>query len=176
MRFTGIAYKKAYVVRCSVCVAIFFALSALMSSPILADEVAPQSDAGVAVDPLVPVYTNDIKVGGFWKVQFKRITEKWLPHCIEQMEEGGRGQELMNLVYTAKVLRGEEHGKYTGAPWSDAYVYNTVEAICLALAIEPEGDKELAEAQAHLREKMRSGFRSFWPRRWTAAISIHITR
>ena len=105
-------------------------------------------------DALEPVEFQQIQLGGFWKQQAKRLTEKWLPHCIRQMESGGAGQELLNLVHTAKVIRGEPHGKYTGAPWSDAYVYNTVEAICLALAVEPDGDAELAQAQAALRAKV----------------------
>jgi DUF1680 family protein len=105
---------------------------------------------------LEPVCFQKIKLGGFWKQQAKRMTEKWLPHCIRQMEKGGRGQELLNLVETAKVLRGVPHGTYTGAPWSDAYVYNTVEAICLALAIDPAGDAELAKAQGFLRDKIEA--------------------
>ncbi len=105
-------------------------------------------------ETLQPVEFQRIEVGGFWKQQIKRLTEQWLPHCVKQMEVGGRGQELLNLVHTAKVLRGEPHGKYTGAPWSDAYVYNTLEAMCLALAIAPAGDAALAKAQADLRAKM----------------------
>jgi DUF1680 family protein len=107
-----------------------------------------------AVEPLEPITFQKIEVHGFWQDQFKRITEKWLPHCIEQMEAGGRGQELLNLVYAAQALKGQPHGEYTGRPWSDAYVYNTVEAICLALAIDPKGDSELTQAQAFLRHKI----------------------
>jgi len=103
---------------------------------------------------LQPVEFQQIRINGFWKQQVKRLTERWLPHCIHEMEPGGAGQELLNLVYTGKVLRNEPHGKYTGAPWSDAYVYNTVEAICLALAVDPEGDAELAKAQTALRAKV----------------------
>ena len=103
---------------------------------------------------LQPVEFQQIRIGGFWKQQVKRLTEKWLPHCIRQMEAGGAGQELVNLVYTAKAIRGEPHGKYTGAPWSDAYVYNTIEAVCLALAIDSEGDAELSKAQVALRAKV----------------------
>lgn len=103
---------------------------------------------------LHPVHFQRIKVGGFWKDQVKRLTEKWIPHCIKQMEKGGRGQELLNLVHTARVLKGEPAGKFTGAPWSDAYVYNTIESICLALAVDPVGDAELARAQAFLRRKL----------------------
>lgn len=103
---------------------------------------------------LQPVEFQQIRIGGFWKQQIKRLTENWLPHCVRQMEADGAGKELLNLVYTAKTIRGEPHGKYTGAPWSDAYIYNTVEAICLALAVDPEGDPDLAKAQTALRAKV----------------------
>lgn len=117
-------------------------LFSFLSIPCRADEGVLQS-----------VEFQRIKLGGFWKQQVKRLTEKWLPHCIRQMEAGGAGQELLNLVHAAKAIRGEPHGKYTGAPWSDAYVYNTMEAICLTLAVDPEGDRELAQAQEALRAK-----------------------
>jgi DUF1680 family protein len=105
--------------------------------------------------PLEPVRLDHIKLHGFWKDQAKRITEKWLPHCVRQMEAGGRGQELLNLVATARLNRGEDPDwTYTGAPWSDAYVYNTVEAICLSLAVDSVGDEALSEAQNFLRAKL----------------------
>ena len=105
--------------------------------------------------PLEPVHFARIKLDGFWKQHVKRLTEKWIPHCIKQMEAGGKGQELLNLVHTAEVLKGNPPGgKFTGCPWSDAYVYNTVEAICLALAVDPVGDADLAAAQQALRAKM----------------------
>lgn len=104
---------------------------------------------------LEPVHLEAIEIGGFWKQQAKRLTEQWLPHCIRQMEKGGRGQEFLNLQALARMQRGEAADwKYTGAPWSDAYIYNTVEAICLALAVKPDGDAELARAQALLRAKL----------------------
>ena len=118
------------------------------------------ADATLAVqdvpsEPLRPVRFRQIKISGFWKDQVKRLTEKWIPHCIKQMEKGGWGQELLNLVRTAKVLRGEPTtGKFTGCRWSDAYVYNTIEAISHALAFDPVGDKALADAQAFLRKKL----------------------
>lgn len=128
-----------------ICLALV--VSATLSATALGGAESP-------VQPLEPVYFQQAKIEGFWKAQFKRLTEKWIPHCIRQMEEGGRGQELLNLVHTAKALKGEPHGKFTGAPWSDAYVYNTVESICLALAIDSAGDPELAKAQAFLRKKL----------------------
>ncbi len=104
--------------------------------------------------PLEPVFFPQIKIRGFWKDQIRRLTVKWIPHCIQQMEAGGRGQELLNFVHAANVIKGEPAGPFTGAPWSDAYIYNAIEAICVALAVDPEGDQELAAAQDSLRKKL----------------------
>lgn len=107
-------------------------------------------------DGLVPVRFQKIQLGGFWKQQVKLQSEHWIPHCIQQMERGGQGQELVNLIETGKVLQGEPHAKYTGAPWSDAYIYNTIEAACLALEVDSAGDAELTAAQAFLRAKIEA--------------------
>jgi DUF1680 family protein len=108
-----------------------------------------------ATGPLEPVRLQQMRLGGFWQQQVKLQTERWLPHCVAQMEKGGRGQELLNLVATGQVLRGETNDwKFTGAIWSDAYVYNVMESICMALAFAPEGDPVLAAAQQRLRAKM----------------------
>jgi len=131
---------------------MFFAAALLASLVWTAGADAAEGETPAR--PLCPVRFQTIKVRGFWKDQIKRLTEKWIPHCIRQMETGGKGQELLNFVHTAKVLKGEPAGKFTGAPWSDAYIYNTIESISLALAVEPEGDRELAEAQAFLRKKL----------------------
>jgi uncharacterized protein len=107
------------------------------------------------VDKINPVQLQTVKLSGFWRQQAKRMTEKWLPHCIRQMEQGGEGQELMNLVALGQVNKGRAvDSKYIGLPWSDAYIYNTVEAVCLALAVDPESDEELTRAQAHLRARI----------------------
>ncbi len=117
--------------------------------------VVPAMGADPSPDaPLETVYFQEIKIDGFWLPQFKRLTEKWIPHCIQQMEAGGEGQEMLNLVHNARKLKGQRHGKFTGRPWSDAYIYNTIEAICLALAVDPAGDEDLARAQEALRKKM----------------------
>jgi DUF1680 family protein len=120
-----------------------------------AADTQPLENPNAFADQLEPVHLRSIELGGFWKQQAKRLTEKWLPHCVHEMEKGGRGQELLNLVALGRVQRGEPvDWKYNGAPWSDAYVYNTVEAICLALAVSPAGDAELTKAQAQLRAKL----------------------
>jgi DUF1680 family protein len=127
--------------------------AALLLSPLTMNTASAEVSA--SCEPIEPVRLQTIELNGFWKQQAKRLTEKWLPHCVRQMEKGGKGQELLNLIALGKVQRGEPLGwKYTGAPWSDAYIYNTVEAICVALAVNPGGDAELAKAQADLRAKL----------------------
>jgi len=128
-------------------VAIVWAFLSLSYVPVYASDVALET-------ALEPVYLQKVKVDGFWKAQLKRLTEKWIPHCIRQMEASGEGQELLNLVHTARALKGEPHGKFTGASFSDAYIYNTIESICLALAIDATGDEPLANAQRFLRAKL----------------------
>jgi NADH:ubiquinone oxidoreductase subunit D len=91
--------------------------------------------------PLVPVHLQQVTVRGFWRDQVKRLAEQWIPHCIAQMEEGGRGRELLNLVHAARVLKGEPAGKFTGTPWSDAYVYNTIEGTIAHFKLVMEGLK-----------------------------------
>ena len=127
-----------------------FALAALIGAVAAAD--SPQTT--VPTEAVRPVHFSHIRIHGFWKEQTKRLTQRWIPHCIRQMEAGGAGQELLNLVETARILRGEPAGKFKGRPWSDAYVYNTIEAICLALAIDPQDDADLAKAQQYLRQKL----------------------
>ena len=70
---------------------------------------AETSSAGdsLVVNALEPLSFQHIKIGGFWKQQAKLLTEKWLPHCAREMELGGKGQELLNLLETGKCLRGE---------------------------------------------------------------------
>ena len=98
------------------------------------------------------------KVGGFWHDEYRRLVTKWLPHCIREMEAGGSGEELLNLVATGEALAGKKPSvKFKGCPWSDAYPYNTIEAICLALEIDPGDDVAFAKAQVavSVRQKRR---------------------
>lgn len=130
----------------------WLALAFILSLLGAAGGSAAESTGGA--DLLEPVRFQQIKINGFWLEQIKLQTEKWLPHCVRQMEQGGEGEELLNLIDTGQVLRGGPAGKFRGRPWADAYIYNTVEAICLALAVDPQGDQALTQAQALLRGKV----------------------
>ncbi len=101
------------------------------------------------------VVQQDVRVGGFWNKEYRKLVVEWLPHCIQQMEKGGRGEEMLNLVATAEINAGKKPSvKFKGCPWSDAYPYNTAEAMCLALEIDPGDDAEWRKAAAFLRAKL----------------------
>jgi DUF1680 family protein len=130
----------------------WLALALLIS--LLGASGVPAAVSTGGADFLDPVRFEQIKINGFWLEQIKLQTEKWLPHCVRQMERGGEGEELLNFIDTAQVLRGGPAGTFRGRPWADAYIYNTMEAICLALAVDPQGDQALTQAQAQLRGKV----------------------
>ena len=120
-------------------------LSAIIAAAAVNAAAAGENVAqnSIAVDVRRPIPVVDAKVGGFWHDEYRLLVTKWLPHCIKEMEAGGRGEELLNLVATGEVLAGKKPSvKFKGCPWSDAYPYNTLEAICLALEIDP-GDSDI---------------------------------
>jgi len=103
--------------------------------------------------PLKDAYYNGAKITSpFWKAQIKKMAEKWIPHCIAQLEEVYYGIDAFRQA--AKKLRGEDYINYEENLWANAYVYNTMEAMCLALTIDPDGDEEFKKAQDYLRQKL----------------------
>lgn len=97
-------------------------------------------------------YTIDSKLWNAWS---KRLITAWIPHCIEKIEdpelpEGG----LNNFIEAAKKLEGKEHGPHRGFVFANAWVYNTMESICVALMVDPQGDKEIKKAQKELRKTL----------------------
>lgn len=127
----------------------------LLSAAVCAAGTPAPSGPGAAGGLRRPVPMSNAAIGGFWKDHVKRLVCRWMPHCIRQMEAGGRGEELLNLIATGEVLAGRKPSvTFKGCPWSDAYVYNTIEAICLALEIDPGDDTVLRHGQAFLRAKL----------------------
>lgn len=109
---------------------------------VMASQSAYQAQAGV-------------KVGGFWGEKYKMLVCKWIPHCIRQMEKGGEGEELLNLLAAGDKLRGEKPRRgFKGCKWSDAYPYNIVEAASLALELDAGDDAEFKAGQEFLRKKI----------------------
>lgn len=109
------------------------------------------------------VYTKRYKIDNpLWNARAKAMIVNWIPWCISQIErtdltlgEGG----LDNFIEAAKALRGEAHGKHKGYVFSNAWVHQTIEAMSIALMIDPKGDKEIIAAQ----EKMKATLEKWIP-------------
>jgi DUF1680 family protein len=134
------------------------------------DDLSGSSQLHVSVEapppqkPLRPVYTRPYKIDGpFWRDRFKSIICQWIPHCIEQIENPnlrtGQGG-IDNFIEAAKKLAGQPHSPHKGYVFSNAWVHQTVEAICLALMVDPQGDAEIKVAH----EKMKSTLEDWIPK------------
>ncbi|MCC2668639.1 MAG: hypothetical protein K0Q72_1110 [Armatimonadetes bacterium] len=140
------------------------------------------------------VYTTRYRIDSpLWDQRAKALIANWIPHCIENCErtdlrEGQGG--IDNFVEAGKALRGEPHGGHRGYVFSNAWVHQTVEAMCLALMVDAKGDAEVLKAQARMRTALESwipkilaaqepdGYlqtaytlanRRAWPERWSPA-------
>ena len=109
------------------------------------------------------VYTKHYSIDSkLWNDRAKAIIVNWIPYCIAQCErtdlstgEGG----LDNFIEAAKALRGEPHGKHKGYVFSNAWVHQTVEAMCEALMVDAKGDPGILAAQ----EKMKASLERWIP-------------
>ena len=51
--------------------------------------------------------------------------------------------ELIIFIEAAKAIKGQPHARHKGYVFSNAWVHQTVEAMCIALMVDPQGDKEI---------------------------------
>ena len=102
---------------------------------------------------LDPVETRAYKIDSpLWNSRAKALIVNWIPHCINkisdpELKEGG----INNFIDAANKLAGKAHGNHRGYVFSNAWVYNTIESICLAVMIDPQGDPEIIEAQKAMK-------------------------
>lgn len=91
----------------------------------------------------------------FWKPRLKAVVLNWLPHCVAKIEDPAtREGGLENFVQAANKLAGKPGARHIGAVFANAWVYNTLESICLALMVDPGDDAELRAGQERLRQTM----------------------
>jgi uncharacterized protein len=124
-------------------------------------DLSDASTLKVKVDPPPPpkplgvVYTKRYKIDSpLWNHRAKALIVNWIPHCIEQIErsnlrQGQGGTD--NFVNAALKLAGKPHGRHRGYVFSNACVYQTVESICIALMVDPQGDREMIRAQEDMK-------------------------
>lgn len=111
--------------------------------------------------PLGVVYTKRYKIDSpLWNHRAKALLTSWIPFCVQQINtpdlpQGSGG--IDNFVDAAKSLRGEPleegHG-HRGLVFSNAWVHQTVESMCIALMVDPQGDEEIIAAQDKMRETL----------------------
>ena len=105
---------------------------------------------------LEPVYAKDFKIENvFWNQRIKGIIQNWIPHCYNKLSapdlpEGG----IDNFIQAALKLNGKPARAHLGFWFSNAYILNTVETMCNALMIDPQGDSDIIAAQNTMRTKL----------------------
>jgi len=103
------------------------------------------------------VYTKPYKIDSLlWNARAKALIVNWIPHCIDQINrtdiprnQGDGG--IDNFVEAAKALRGEPHAPQKGYVFANAWVHQTVEAMCIALMVDPQGDPDIIAAQRKMK-------------------------
>ena len=107
---------------------------------------------------LEAVYTKNFKISSpFWNARAKALIVNWIPHCIDQINRDdlpiGQGG-IDNFINAGKALRGEPHGYHKGYVFSNAWVHQTVEAMSIALMIDPQGDSDIIKAHEKFRKTL----------------------
>jgi uncharacterized protein len=160
----------------------------------------PAHAINVHVEPAPPsdrlnvVYTRKYSIDSeLWNERAKALMVNWIPHCIAMCErtdipamrgDGG----IDNFIEAGKANRGEPHGRHKGYVFSNAWVHQTVESMCIALMVDPQGDVEIIKSQelmhttlerwipVILAAQMPDGYlqtaftladRKDWPERWS---------
>ncbi len=145
-------------------------------------------------DRLDVVYTRKYSIQSpFWSERAKVLIVEWIPHCIRMCERtdiaAGRGDGgIDNFIEAGKANLGQPHAAHKGYVFSNAWVHQTVESMCIALMVDPQGDRDIMQAQELMRStlerwipiilaaQMQDGYlqtaytladRASWPERWS---------
>jgi len=153
-----------------------------------------RAEAAPPKERLDVVYTTKYSIDSpLWNARARTLIVNWIPHCIDYCERTdltqGQGG-LDNFIEAAKALRGEPHARHKGYVFSNAWVHQTVESMCIALMVDPHGDPDIIAAQSKMRDTLEKwipiilaarepdGYlqtaytladRSRWPERWSPA-------
>lgn len=131
-------------------------LTASLGDLSASDTLNVQVVQGPPDQSLHPVDTMPYRINSpLWSGRAKTIIVNWIPHCIAKINdpnlpEGG----INNFIEAGKKLRGEPAGKHRGYVFSNAWVYNTMESICVALMVDAQGDPQILKAQADMRKTL----------------------
>jgi uncharacterized protein len=103
--------------------------------------------------PLQPVYTTEYKINSpLWNARIKALITHWIPHCIDELSDPNQKTGgIDNFVQAGNKLAGRPYKRHVGYPFANAYVHNTVESMCDALMVDPQGDPDIIKAQDEMR-------------------------
>jgi uncharacterized protein len=130
-------------------------LTASEGSTSAASTLRVRVEAAPPKDRLDVVYTRRYQIDNpLWKDRAKALIVNWIPHCIDQinrtdLKEGQGG--IDNFVEAGKALRGEPHKPHQGYVFANAWVHQTVESMCIALMVDPQGDADIIAAQERMK-------------------------
>ncbi|MBN1313175.1 MAG: glycoside hydrolase family 127 protein, partial [Anaerolineae bacterium] len=84
--------------------------------------------------------------------RLKQTIINWIPWCYSQLNntslaEGG----INNFIQAARKLSGQSYSSHVGYWFSNAYVLNTFESMCIACMLDPQGDSAITSAQNAFR-------------------------
>ena len=129
--------------------------TALSAGIPVASTLRVRAIAAPPAERLDVVYTTPYAIDNpLWNNRVRALIVDWIPHCIAYCEKTdlptGQGG-IDNFVEAANALRGELHAKHKGYVFSNAWVHQTVESMCLALMVDPKGDTAMRAAQDGMR-------------------------
>lgn len=115
-------------------------------------------EAPAPATALAPADVRSFQVRSpFWQARLRGLIVNWIPHCIRQINRTditvGPGG-IDNFIEAGKKLRGEPHGIHKGYVFSNAWVYQTIESMSLALMYPAGSDSGIADAQALMRKTL----------------------
>jgi hypothetical protein len=87
-----------------------------------------------------------------WNSRAKALIVNWIPHCIKKISDPELPQGgINNFIDAANKLAGKPHGTHRGYVFSNAWVHNTIESMCVAIMVDPQGDQEIIAAQKAMK-------------------------
>ncbi|MGA2034872.1 MAG: beta-L-arabinofuranosidase domain-containing protein [Thermoguttaceae bacterium] len=103
-----------------------------------------------------PLWPRPFKIHSpLWNDRIKNLIVHWIPHCYDKISEPKLAEGgIENFTQAGNKVAGRPFSRHVGAPWANAWVHNTVESMCLALLVDPQGDKDVLRAQDAMRAKL----------------------
>ena len=133
--------------------------------PLLVAVAGVAANLGAAAEPtaatttppaarLAPVWTTAYQISSpFWRQRTKNLIVHWIPHCDAKLCDPQTAEgSIEDFVQAGQKLAGKTDVVHPGKGFADYFLYNTAEAMCLALLVDPQGDREIIDAQAALRQ------------------------